>query len=70
MQKYKITSFFDKLMVSCAIFLILYAWINFYIRNLWTTFILSLILSTAIVYVIYYIINKKHEKTRQKNGMS
>ena len=66
MQKYKITSFFDKLMVSCAIFLILYAWINFYIRNLWTTFILSLILSTAIVYVIYYIINKKHEKTRQK----
>lgn len=66
MQKYKITSFFDKLLVSCAIFLILYAWINFYIRNLWTTFILSIIFSTAIVYIIYFIINKKQEKSQAK----
>ncbi|MBR1987766.1 MAG: hypothetical protein IKA36_01870, partial [Clostridia bacterium] len=66
MQKYKITSFFDKLLVSCAIFLILYAWINFYIRNLWATFVLSIIFSSAIVYVIYYLINKKQEKTQIK----
>ena len=66
MQIYKITKFFDRLMVSCAIFLILYAWINFYIRNLWTTFILAIIFSSAIVYVIYYLINKKQEKTQIK----
>lgn len=66
MQKFRLINFIDRLFVSCAIFLIIYAWINFYIRNLWTTFILSIIFSSAIVFIIYYIINKKQEKKQRK----
>ncbi len=52
----------DKLFITITIFLIVYAWINFYVRSLWTTFVLSLVLTFAIVYVLYFIINKKANK--------
>ena len=62
MSKFKIINLFDKLFISISIFLIIYAWINFYVRNLWTTFFLSLIFSAACVFVLYYFLNKKQEK--------
>ena len=62
MSKFKIINLFDKIFISISIFLIIYAWINFYIRNLWTTFILSLIFSSACIFVLYYFLNKKQEK--------
>lgn len=64
MSKFKIVNLFDKIFVSTSIFLIIYAWLNFYIRNLFSTFILSLIFSSAIIFVLYYFLNKKQERVK------
>lgn len=63
MSKFKIVNLFDKIFVSVAVFLIIYAWINFFIRDLFTTFILSLIFSAGVVFLIFFIFNKRKEKT-------
>ena len=65
MSRFKIINLIDKLFVSICIFLVVYAWINFYIRSLWTTFFLSLIFSFAIIFVLYYFLDKKQEKTKK-----
>ena len=64
MSKFNIVNLFDKIFVSVSIFLIIYAWLNFYIRNLFSTFILSLIFSSAIIFVLYYFLNKKQERVK------
>ncbi len=64
MSKFKIINLLDKIFISVAIFLIIYAWLNFYIRDLWTTFVLSLIFSFAIIFLLYYFLNKKQEKVK------
>ena len=64
MSKFKIVNLFDKVFISICVFLILYAWINFFIRNLWTTFILSLIFSSACVFLLFYVLNLKNEKKK------
>ena len=63
MSKYKVINLFDKLFVTISVFLIIYAWINFFIRNLIVTFFFSLIFSAAVVFLIFYIFNRKKEKT-------
>ena len=67
MSKFKIFNLFDKLFITVAIFLIAYAWINFYIRSLWITFVLSLIITFASVFVLYYFLNKKSSKVALSN---
>ncbi len=62
MSKFKIINLIDKVFITCAIFLIIYAWINFFIRDLWTTFFLSLIFSFACVFLLFYFFNKRNEK--------
>ena len=63
MSKFKIINLIDKLFVSVAIFLFIFAWINFYTRNLWLTFVLSLIFTSACVFILFYVLNKKQQKT-------
>ena len=62
MSKYKIINLIDKLFISICIFLVIYAWINFFIRNLYLTFLLSLIFTFACVFLLYFFINKKQTK--------
>ena len=62
MSRFKIINLIDKLFVSLAIFLLVYAWINFYIRDLFTTFIVSLIISFALIFILYYFLGKKDLK--------
>lgn len=62
MSKYRIVNLIDKIFISVAIFLIIYAWINFYIRNLWTTFFLSLIFTFAVLFILFYFTEKKQNK--------
>jgi len=62
MSKFKIINLIDRVFISCSVFLIIYAWINFYLRDLWTTFILSLIFSGAVLFVFYFFFNKKKLK--------
>lgn len=62
MSKFKVINLFDKIFVTVSIFLIIYLWINFFLRNLFLTFILSLVFSFACVFLLFYFFNKKHEK--------
>lgn len=62
MSKFRIINLIDKLFISLCVFLIIYAWINFYIRNLWATFILSLIFSFAVLFVLFFMLGKRQEK--------
>ena len=62
MSKFKIVNLFDKLFITVCVFLIMFAWINFYIRSLWITLCLSVIFSISLVYVLFFILNKKNEK--------
>jgi len=68
MSKYRIINLFDKIFISVAVFLLVYAWLIFFIRNLFITFFLSLIFSASIVFVLFYILSKKQsKKTMAKN---
>ena len=62
MSKFKIVNLIDKIFISTAVFLIIYGWINFYLKNLWITFILSLIFSFACIHVLNYFIQKKQNR--------
>lgn len=62
MSRFKIINLFDKVFITAGIFLIIYAWINFFIRNLWATFLLSLIFTFASVYLLFFIATRKNKK--------
>ncbi len=62
MSKFKIVNLIDKIFVSIAVFLLAYAWINFYLRDLILTFFISLIVSFCTVFLLYYFIGKKESK--------
>ncbi len=62
MSKFKTINVLDKLFITVCVFLVIYAWINFYLRNLWATFILSLIFSFACVYVLFFFIERNANK--------
>ncbi len=62
MSKYGIINLIDKIFISVAVFLLVYAWINFFVMDLVATFFLSLIFASAIVFLIFYIFNKKENK--------
>lgn len=63
MSRFKIINLIDKIFVSVAIFLIIFAWINFFIRNLWLSFVFSLIFSSASIFILFFFMNKHHQKT-------
>lgn len=58
MSKYKVINLFDKIFISVSVFLIIYSWINFFIRNLWTTFLLTLIFCSSLLFLLFYFSNK------------
>lgn len=62
MSKFKIVNLIDKIFVTISLFLLVFAWINFYMRSLWTSFILATIISIALINIIYFFINKKQTK--------
>ena len=62
MSKFKIINLIDKVFITVAIFLVIYAWINFFIRNLWLTFMLSLTFSFACVFLLLHFLQKQQTK--------
>ena len=62
MSRFKIINLFDKIFITVSTFLLIYAWINFFLRDLWITFFLSLIFSFATLYMIFYFFNKQRSK--------
>lgn len=63
MSRYKMINVIDKIFITSAIFLIMFAWINFFIRNLWLSFVLSVLFSLAIVFILFHLTNKKQQKS-------
>lgn len=62
MYKFKSINLLDKIFITVSIFLIVYAWINFFIRDLTSTFFLSLIFTFSIVFIIFSLHNKRQTK--------
>lgn len=62
MRKTKIIGFIDTLFICFSIFLLIYAWINFFIRNLLATFILSLIFTFALTFLLFFFLDKRRNK--------
>lgn len=62
MSKFRIINLLDKSFITFSSFLIIYAWLNFYIRDISTTFILSLFFSLSLTYILFFILNKKKDK--------
>ncbi len=62
MIKNKTINFVDKIFITICVFLIIYAWINFYIRDLWITFFLSTTFTFACVFLIFFFSEKKEQK--------
>ena len=62
MSKFYIINLLDKIFITSSIFLIIFAWINFYLRDLKISFILSLIFTFAVLFVFFYYLCKKNEK--------
>lgn len=68
MSKFKIVNLLDKIFVTIALFLIIFAWINFYLHSLWTSFVLSTLISIALIYVLYFFINRKQIRIANKKA--
>lgn len=64
MSKFKIVNLLDKIFINICVFLLCFAWINFYIRDLWLTFFISLICCFAICFLLFYFVGKKQSKTK------
>lgn len=64
MTKFRIVNFIDKLFILFSTFLIIYAWLNFYIRNLISSLILSICFSFAITFIIFYFAEKHQVKQK------
>lgn len=62
MSKFKIINLIDKIFITVALFLLVFAWINFYMRSLWISFIVATIISITLINIIYFFINKKQTK--------
>ncbi len=70
MSRFGIVNLVDKLFVTIGIFLLVFAWVNFYLRNLWISFIFGIIISFAAIYLISFFMGKKNKKlalTKQEN---
>ena len=59
MSKFKIVNLIDKIFITVALFLLVFAWTNFYMRSLWISFIVATIISITLINIIYFFINKK-----------
>ncbi len=66
MPKFKIVNVIDKVFISTCVFLLVYAWLNFFLRNLWISFVSSLIVSSAILFLLFYLLEKSKTKKAQK----
>ena len=62
MSRFKIVNLFDRIFITSVIFLIVYAWISFFMQNLILIFLLSLIFTFSITFLLFYYIHKKNKK--------
>ena len=61
MIRFSLIKLVDKIFIAGALFLIIFAWFNFYTRNIWITFIFSLMITFALMFVANYFLSKKRQ---------
>ena len=66
MSKFKFINVLDFIFISAGILLIFFVWINFFIRNIFLSFLLSLFLSGVTIFIIIYLKNRKTNKSNLK----
>lgn len=62
MSKFRIVNLIDRVFITAGVFLICFAWVNFYVRNLVSTFFISLVATGAICFVLFYFSHKKQAR--------
>lgn len=62
MSRFKFVNLIDKLFITICVFLLSFAWINFYVRNLQLTFVFSLFVTFSVCFIMFFIYNKKTTK--------
>lgn len=62
MSKFWIINLFDKLFVGITIFLITFAWINFYLRDLWISFVVGLVFAFSLSFILFSLFEKRKNK--------
>lgn len=65
MSKYKIVNIIDRIFISVCVFLLFFAWINFYVRDLRLTFIFALLASFSVCFLLFLFFSKKQAKANQ-----
>ena len=66
MSKFKFVNILDLIFLSIATFLIIFAWLQFFLKNILISLLLSTIISLAILFLIRFIKEKKHSSIQKK----
>lgn len=72
MSKYKIVNIVDRIFISTCVFLLFFAWINFYVRDLRLTFVFALLASFSVCFLLFLYFSKKQtkeNKTKARIGL-
>ncbi|MBQ8522383.1 MAG: hypothetical protein IJ458_01820 [Clostridia bacterium] len=71
MSKFKFVNIIDTIFLSVTTFLIIFAWIQFFIKNFMLSLVISTIISITVIFVIKWFKSKKHSaKQNQLNTNS
>ena len=62
MSKFKIVNIVDLIFIALATLLIIFAWVQFFVKNILLSLFISVILSIAILLVVNYFKSKKQQK--------
>ncbi len=62
MSKFKLNYFFDILLTFLIFFILLYSWSNFYLKNMLKSFVVAIISTSIIVFLLFKIKIKKENK--------
>ena len=66
MSKFKFVNIVDTIFISIATFLIIFAWIQFFVKNFLLSLFLSAILTITILCIIRWLKSKKHSSNQAK----
>lgn len=70
MSKFKLINMLDSLFLSIVTFLIIFAWIQFFLKQIFLSLFLSAILSIALILIFRWLRLKKHIKEQSKSTSS
>jgi len=62
MSKFKFINALDSIFVSFSIFLICFAWLEFYIRDIWLSLVISVFVAFCVIFLLKYLKDKKLTK--------